>query len=233
MEVSVPLQDMLELTGSRLCETVATDWPESALKRVMLTTTCGFDGASGYVNPHQGFKYQNSENKDFNQSLFVCGFLVLQLKSLSDEKFVWNNLTPQSYRFFRPLQMSHKKEDDEFSPETYNCLSTQITNLRPFTFTMFNGNRVTIEFTTSKTLFDGKCVNAITCNRATNRCPVCLETAWNFDSKEADFTPIEDTLFNGLGLLHCEIKTFDNLLHIAYRNKAKTWDVNKNIKGTI
>ena len=129
--------------------------------------------------------------------------------------------------------MSHMKEDEEFCLETYNQLSMQVTNLKPFTFTMVNGNRVNAEFSVGKTLFDGKCVNAISGNRATNRCPICLETAWNFNSNEADFTPVDNFLLNGLGLLHCEIKTVDHLLHIAYKKKAKSWNVTKNIKGKI
>ena len=37
----------------------------------------------------------------------------------------------------------------------------------------------------------------------------------------------------GLGLLHIEIKTFEHLLHLAYRLTIKEWDVTEPRKGTL
>lgn len=224
---------MLEKTAERLCEAVACDWPEDALSDLMLSVTTGFDGASGYVNPHQKFDNEENDNRSPEQSLFVCGALIIQLKSLSNERYVWNNPTPQSYRFFRPLRISHEKEIDEVSVEEHNRLTVAIENLKVFKFSMRNQKKVTVNFSVTKTLFDGKNINAIRGNKATQRCPICLKTMANFNNKKEYFTPEEGSLCLGLCLLHCEIKTFDHLLHIGYKIGIKQWEVTKDLKGTI
>ena len=109
------MQKMLEKTAERLCEAIACEWPGDALRDLLLSVTTGFDGASGYVNPHQKFENEENDNRRPDQSLFGCGALIIQMKSKSNERYFWNNPTPQSYRFFRPLKISHEKETDEVS----------------------------------------------------------------------------------------------------------------------
>ena len=82
---------------------------------------------------------------------------------------------------------------------------------------MENGKNAQVQFKVFFTLFDGKCVNAIVGNRATSKYPMCLRTAHKFGNKNDTFTPNDTSLELGLGLLHCEIKTFEYLLHISYK----------------
>ncbi|XP_036347985.1 uncharacterized protein LOC118757377 [Rhagoletis pomonella] len=116
--------------------------------------------------------------------------------------------------------------------EEYNRLGEEIKHLKPFKFTMGKGVTVMVEFSVSRTLFDGKNVNAIVGNKATQRCPMCLITSHNFNNQNV-FIPKEGSLSHGLGLLHCKIKIFDHLLHIAYKQEVKVWDVTKNIKESV
>ncbi|XP_017482473.1 PREDICTED: uncharacterized protein LOC108371425 [Rhagoletis zephyria] len=135
------MQQMLEKTAERLCVAVTSDWPKTAMNSIELSVTTGFDGASGYVNPQQKFYDEENDDRSPYQSLFVCG--ALKLKSLSNPKYLWNNPTSQSYRFFRPLKIAHQKEDNEMALEEYNRLGEEIKHLKPFKFTM--GKGVTVQ----------------------------------------------------------------------------------------
>ncbi|XP_043465714.1 uncharacterized protein LOC122500713 [Leptopilina heterotoma] len=61
---------------------------------------------------------------------------------------------------------------------------------------------------------------------------MCNRTAHSFGNLKDDFAPITPFLQLGLGLLHCEIKSFEHLLHLAYRNKEeiRQWDMKVHLK---
>lgn len=236
IEVSVSLQDMLNKTAERLCEAVALEWDIRDLQKLKLVVTLGFDSSSGHTNPHQ--TYANSENEDSSaqQSLFVTSMIVIALQCSTSN--AWLNPTPQSVRFCRPLRIAFEKENDIITKREFNRLNEEIKNLFSHSFTMSNSKNVKVTFNVYQTLFDGKCVNTIVGNSATTRCPMCLRTSHQFNNFDDDFAPIMSSLKYGLGLLHCEIKCFEHLLHISYRlclggdeSENKTWDVRKPLKG--
>jgi len=80
-------------------------------------------------------------------------------------------------------------------------------------------------------MFDGKALNSIVGNAATQRCPNCLKTMKQFSNVDDSFKIIQDSIQYGLGLLHAEVKCFENLLHLSYKLDVKTWTVRKCIKG--
>ena len=88
-----------------------------------------------------------------------------------------------------------------------------------------------VKFFVSQTLYDGKCVNCIVGNKATTACPMCLASSYKFDNPQEKFEPNEDSLRLGLGLLHCQIKAFEYLLHLAYKRTIKSWDIREHLEG--
>lgn len=151
---------------------------------------------------------------------------------LSAEEYSWINPTPQSVRLSRPLRIALEKEDETATIHEFQRLTNEINSLTTHNFEMSNNKRVTVKFQVSKTMFDGKFVNTITGNRATCRCPICLLTTHMFKLDDS-FTPIEENLQYGLGLLHVEIKSFEHLLHLSYKLTIKEWDVTVPRKGNL
>ena len=105
--------------------------------------------------------------------------------------------------------------------------------LKRHKYQISNGKRVTVKFIVSQTLYDGKCVNCILQNNATTRCPICGVSSHKFGDSTKTFEPQEDSLHLGIGLLHCEIKAFEYLLHLAYRMTIMEWDRKQHLKGNI
>ena len=64
IEVSVPMQKMINKTAERLCEAIALDWNERDLLNLELIATLGFDSSSGHTNAQQ--KCENSKNETFD-----------------------------------------------------------------------------------------------------------------------------------------------------------------------
>ena len=95
---------------------------------------------------------------------------------------------------------------------------------------MSNGHQVKIKFSVAKTVFDGECVNASVGNRTTQKCPIFFVIMCNFANEKEDFTPVEVSLTNGINLIQCAIKKFDQFLYIAYKQTAKSWDVTLHAK---
>lgn len=232
VQILVSLQTLLNKTAERLCEALAVDWNSECLLNLKLLVTTGFDSSSAHLNPHQKCTDPLNECSNAQNSLFISNFIVLQIKSTSVE-CTWLNPTPQSVRYCRPLRIAIEKEDDTAILREYERLSKEISDLVHHRFNMPNGNPVTVQFNVSKTMFDGKCVNTIVSNKATCRCPMCNRTAHCFGNLDDDFTPNVAFLERGLGLLHCEIKSFEHLLHLAYRNtvELRKWDNTKELKG--
>lgn len=79
-----------------------------------------------------------------------------------------------------------------------------------------------------KNSFNDKCVNVLSDNNATVKCPMCLKTT--HDIPDVNCVPNENNLKYGLGLLHCEIKSFDHLKNISYKLELQTWNVKKHMK---
>lgn len=234
IEISVTLQQILNKSAERLCDAVATEWDGRYVRNLELSVTLGFDSSSAHLNPHQKCVDPKNERSDPQSSLFVSSFIIVQLRSNSSTHS-WLNPTPQSVRFCRPLRLAFEKEDEAATLKEHTRITKEIDALATHTFHLKNGIQAEVTFVVSQTLFDGKCVNTIVGNRATCRCPMCNRTVHNFGNLEDDFAPTESFLKLGMGLLHCEIKSFEHILHLAYRNteSIKTWDIKKPLKGKI
>lgn len=112
-------------------------------------------------------------------------------------------------------------------------MNEEIRLLRYCRFKTSKGKNVTGKFHVAHSLYDGKCVNCILGNNATTNCPICGVSSHKFNNSTQNFKPIDGSLSLGLGLLHCEIKAFEYLLHLAYRMTIKEWDRRQHLIGNI
>ena len=232
VQVSVSLQQLLNITAHRLCNVVALDWSTRDLQNLELMGTLGFDSSSGHTNPHQRYENIEYESTNAQHSLFVSSIIIISRRTRVSNN-TWINPTPQSVRFCRPLRIALEKETDEITKREFNRLNRELKTLKSYEFSMSNSKSAKVKFNVFQTLFDGKCLNTIVGNTASTRCPMCLRTTHEFGDFDDDFAPKKTSLIYGLGLLHVEIKSFEHLLHISSRKDIKIWNVKKSFKGKL
>lgn len=213
----ITMQSLLNKSAKRLIESVDQEESisDAKLKNCVLYVSYGFDSSSGHKNAHQEFENEGNKTLDSHQSLFASVLVILALKH--NDEFIWINETPQSVRYCRPLRLSFESETSQVTKRERDRLRAEVNALIPHNFNL-NGKDVEVSFNVDLTLLDGKALNNVLDNDATTRCPICLLTMKNFNSDEAYNTDIpEQRLKHGLGLLHCEIKVFEWLLHLSYK----------------
>ncbi|KAJ8685178.1 hypothetical protein QAD02_020971 [Eretmocerus hayati] len=224
-EIRADLQVMMNKSGERLIEAVAKDWPENHLECVEYTVTIGSDASSRHTNPQIGWKNKEDEIRDSQLSLFITMMLIVSLKSTTGDSG-WVNPTPQSYRLCCPLRIYVGKETNENIQEENMRIKSEISRLHDHSFTLCNGKKVGLRYKVFQTMYDGKCVNAMTGNACSSNCPICRCTQKQAAETQRNFTPHSpDNLTYGLGLLHISIRSAENFLQLAYKSPIKSWSV--------
>lgn len=144
----------------------------------------------------------------------------LRMTTLDDLKsIVWNNATPQSPRWCRPLRLQFEKETDEITLKEKESVENEIAALIPFIVTIA-GIKVTVLFKMYLTMIDGKVLAVITHTKSKQSCCICKANPKDFNNLENlafRFKPQDNTLNYGLSVLHLWIRGFEWLLHISYR----------------
>jgi len=168
-----------------------------------LLLSYGFDGSSGHSNYKQGFA--GPQKCDVDGSIFATTVTPLRMIDYRRNKF-WNNRTPQSIRFCRPLKLEFIKETKECIIKEHTNLEKQIKCLQSSKFVFENGKTVYINFRLYLTEIDGKVLNTLTGTRSTQSCPICGATPLDFlnnkNFKCEKFLPNQDNLKYGLSPLH-------------------------------
>lgn len=231
--VQCTLQSMLGKSAERLVESVGSAWDQNPLK---LYISYGFDSSAGHKNPHQGFQNQENETRESHMSLFASVAVILAITDAQTRKVLWLNPSPQSVRFCRPLRLAYEKETLTALTTERDRLREEVETLQPHTFTIKNGKEFTIVFDCKCSLLDGKALNAVVENDCSTKCPICLVHMTKFNTS-LDWQAVidKDHLCYGLGILHCEIKTFVFLLQVSYKMKLglKSWNCPKNLTPSM
>lgn len=226
---SVPLADLLNHTISRIIllqENVLINLFEflnCTNMRATMICSYGFDGSSGHSNYKQ--KFSNSSCDD--SSIFATTVIPLRLVS-SKNDVLWDNPTPQSTRFCRPLKIQYTKETKNHVLKEKADLDEQVKKLSPLECKV--GNHI-LEITCKLclTVIDGKILSILTNTKSSQACPICGATPSTFmkvkDFKSAIFTPNPDSLQYGISPLHCWIRFLECVLHIGYRIEIKVWQI--------
>ena len=169
-EAKVDLQELLDHTSSRLLQLVSVKKTILDLDyshRFKLIVKWGCDG-SRCEQYKQKFANENSSDA----SVFFTWLVLLQLTAFDDvshEIVVWENPTPSSTRYCRPIRLQFLKETADSICEEKNVVEKQIESLIPFQ-TTFDELNVQIKYHLTFTMIDGKVKNAITETTSAMRC---------------------------------------------------------------
>lgn len=232
VSATLPLQALLSHTANRLLllqEPIFTSFKDKNIRdlKIKLQLKWGSDGSADHSQYNQ--KYINVEstvNSDAN--FFATTLVPLRMTTEDARKMViWNNATPQSSRWCRPLRLHFAKETEEFTMKEINIVRAEIAALNPFIATI-SGIRITVVFELNLTMIDGKTRATITNTKSKQRCTVCKATPKEFNNlanMEIRFKPKEGTLKFGISVLHLWIRCFEWLLHLSYRIKIEKWQL--------
>lgn len=221
----VALQDLLNHTASRILllqEEVFANL--ESVSSVTLIASYGYDGSTGQSMYKK--RFETNEPDTLDQSLFVTTVIPLKLIDEAGTIF-WNNRTPQSVRFCRPLKMEFAKETKDHILAEKNDLDRQIINLTPCVVTIINERKITVSYDLHMTLIDGKVLNVLTGTKSCQLCSICGAGPKQF-MKTSDinsFIPNPEHLQYGMSPLHAWIRVFELLLKISYRMGIKKWQV--------
>nr|XP_022901971.1 uncharacterized protein LOC111414763 [Onthophagus taurus] len=219
----VELQKLMDHTASRLIshlkdavEPLNNDEKQS----LTLISKWGCDGSQ---QMQFKMKFENETESDSN--IFQSSVVPLQLVYGQDKKILWQNPTPSSPRYCRPIRIRFIRESTDVTNEEIDYIKEHITTLST---TKFENTRIKHEILF--TMVDGKVCNAATQTKSTMRCYICNATSSEFNDLAKSRLPKKENLSFGLSLLHARIRFFESMLHLAYKLPIKKWNVRLTIE---
>ncbi|KAF0288068.1 hypothetical protein FJT64_013532 [Amphibalanus amphitrite] len=131
LRASVPVQQLLDHTASRLCTLQASVIQSSAAQgSLVLTSKYGFDGATG----QQVYRHRQSTDVD-DSTMFLASMVPLRLRT-EDGRVIWANPKPNSTFFCRPIGLIFEKDSKELTTATYVQLQQDVESLTPSTYSI-------------------------------------------------------------------------------------------------
>lgn len=236
-EAFVPLQDLLTHTAERLTQVQA----EVILQNISENSNIieiyykwGLDGSGGHSIYKQNFA-DNSLYADSN--IILCTIVPLQMCQSNNNKkqIFWNNLTPSSTRYCRPIALKIKKENIQNVKDEYKEVEKQILQLEP-TIIRMDAKEIKIKHVLICTMLDGKTINILTENTNSQACNICKASAKDLnDLGKLQNRDCDESAFKfGISVLHAHIRCYEYLLHIAYKLEIKQWQARgENAKANV
>lgn len=215
------LQPLMDVTIRRLSEyieEVLLTLKEQERECLTLISKWGCDGSQ-----QSQFKQKQQSDTDSDSNIFQSCFVPLQLVyGNNNEKVLWNNPTPSSPRFCRPIRFRFIKETTDVTEEEIRHVENAISSLVP-TEVYIAGKKFLIKYKFIMTMVDGKVCNAATGTKSTSRCYICGATSKDFNkldyTRDVNFSAIEF----GISVLHARIRVFECILHLAYKLKVQKY----------
>lgn len=228
-----PLESVVLHTANRIVEMqkevfeAVMESENSDHLKCELIFSYGFDSSTGQAQYKQIFHTTDSSNNS-DASLLATTIIPLRLV-LSSGTPIWNNNTPQSTRFCRPIKLEFVKETKESILREELDLRKEIDALQNLLIHIGNGKTVQISFKLYLTLIDGKVLNILTGTKSTQACPICGATPTDFlnitDYSCERFRAKESNIKFGLSPLHSWIRFFEFILHLGYKCKVEKWQI--------
>jgi len=227
---SVPLQDLLNHTLLRLCETL--DFDDNINYGELYTQfkfICkwGCDGSSGHSEYHQKFRNTLTDDCDEREtnltdsSVFLFSLVPLRLvancKNTNENFILWENPCPSSTRYCRPIKFSYEKETTEVTRTEVRKTEKEIIELKSLDLNI-NNHIISISYTMLMTMVDGKVINTLT-ESSSQICFICKCNPKNMNNLDQmhNFQINENNFKYGLSTLHAWIKFLECVLHISYK----------------
>lgn len=184
-------------------------------KSLLLISKWGCDGS------HQTqFKMTFENEADSDTNIFQSSVVPLQLLYGPEKRILWQNPTPSSSRYLRPIRIRFVKETTDITNEEIDYIKSQIAVLSSTEI-----GDISIKHKMLFTMVDGKVCNAATHTKSTMRCYLCDATSSEFNDLTKARECKKDSLSFGLSLLHARIRFFESILHLAYKLPVKKWNV--------
>lgn len=218
----VKLQNLMNHTVSRLLaalQEVVDTLQEEERRNLVLLCKWGCDGAQ-----QTEYKQKFDCKTDTDANLFQSSFVPLRLISSTNDKVVWQNPTPSSSRYCRPIRLRFIKETSDVTKEEINYIENAAKNLEKTEVQLGNKTCV-VSHCMMLTMIDGKVCNAATDTKSTMRCYICGLTSKDFNSLQKKGTVNSEALNFGLSTLHARIRFFESMLHLAYKLPLKKWQL--------
>lgn len=183
----------------------------------------GMDGSSSHPIYKQGFSEEGGQ-LGCDGNIFLCSYVPLQLKDRKTGQVLWKNPTPSSRRYCRPIKFMFCKETTELIKNTEDYLKGQVDMLAPTVIEFPNGIIVFIHHDLRFTMVDGKVCNTIW-GVGSLRCFICTVTPKEInDIDKVRSRPINPESLNFcIAPLHAKIRSFEGLLHLAYKKDVQEW----------
>lgn len=150
---------------------------------VQMIASWGFDG-SGIQSQYKQRLDDTSTEDD--HSLFATTLIPLKITPLIDMQELWQNPTPQSVRYCRPLRLQFKKESKQVILEEKKWVEDQIENLTDYIVEIprkeiasssikspLTPYRIIISYKICSTAIYGKVLSHITGTSSMASCPIC------------------------------------------------------------
>nr|XP_047130034.1 uncharacterized protein LOC124809977 [Hydra vulgaris] len=226
---SVPLQDLLDHTTTRLLETQTGVVNANEYNRVTLIYKAGFDGSNG----HSIYKQTCNDNEctrnlKSEESLFITCFVPLELSSIVNDKkiILWRNSKPSSTLYCRPLQFKFVEETADLLCSEELTLKNEIKQLTKASYILLNGKPIDVDNKIEITMIDGKAHTALSdVTDSSQCCSLCGVSPKEMNDIDKVLLKLhtQNGLQYGISILHAWIRTFECLIHIAYKVPVKKW----------
>lgn len=228
LRAEVKVQDLLNHTSERILtlqKDVLQQFDDNDLSNLFLICKYGFDGSSGFSEYKQ--KFENSGDTD--ASAFVTWLVPLKLVTAdplncNPKKVIWHNPCPSSSRYCRPIRLQFIRETTEITLQENVYIASQIDNLQKTSLQIEN-RAILVKHTLIPSMIDGKVRNALTGNKCTQKCYVCLSNQKEFNNIDLMLEkPCNILSYQfAIPVLHARIRFFEYLLHLAYKLEIKSW----------
>lgn len=149
--------------------------------------------------------------------------------NIISNEHLWVNKTPSSTLYCRPIKFILEKENPTLIRKVFDEIDAKIKNLE-CDIIETTGVVFEVSYEMHCTMLDGSVANILSGTNSTSRCFICKAAPTEMNNINLSKDPNIDNYQYGLSTLHCWIKCFECLLHIAYRIPLKIWRVGKENK---
>lgn len=215
------IQCLMDLTVKRLTyylEDVLLRLNEEDRKSLMMICKWGCDGSQ-----QSKFKQSFNNDTDSDANIFMSSFVPLRIVCGKDgSKIVWQNPTPSSPRFCRPIRFRFVKETTDITKEEIRYVQDSIKQLNN-TIVTLNEQEFSFGHQLKLTMVDGKVTNAAMDIKSTSQCYICGATSKTFNDLSKKNVISTQALEFGLSVLHARIRIFESIIHLAYKLPVKKY----------
>jgi hypothetical protein len=128
---------------------------------------------------------------------------------------IWKNDVPSSTKYCRPIKFEFKKETHEVITEEVEKIRTQIQNLQPKLFQLYEFE-IEINYQMFLTMVDGKVSQALTKTKASSSCIICNSTTSELNKIPDPVKDNPEAYQFGLSPLHARIRLMEFIIKLAY-----------------